>query len=218
MTLTKTLSGQLNQPARIGVIIGSQRNPRAGPQIATWVLNVLQEHQNTHSSTDQRAYALSLIDLNDHQLPLYDEPGIPSQIKSSDGYAHEHTKAWSECIGSFAGFVFVTPQYNWGYPASLKNAIDYLYNEWKGKPGLVVSYGGHGGGKAAVQLQGVLAGVGINVVPKAPPLTFPDRDFLVRSAKGEDLGLSGEGGKEIWVKEQEDIGSAWGQFLDLLNA
>lgn len=218
MTLKEMLISKVARSAKIGVIIGSQRNPRAGPQIAAWVLNVLREYQNNHSSTNHRPYGLSLIDLNDHHLPLYDEPGIPSQIKSPDGYAHEHTKAWSRCISSLDGFVFVTPQYNWGYPASLKNAIDYLYNEWGGKPGLVVSYGGHGGGKAAVQLQGVLSGLKITVVPKAPALTFPDHDFMVKATKGEDLGLAGEGGKQVWIKEQEDIGLAWAQFLDLLNA
>ena len=46
-------------------------------------------------------------------------------------------------------------QYNWGYPAVLKNAIDYLYHEWKGKPAAIVSYGGHGGGKGAAQLHQV---------------------------------------------------------------
>lgn len=218
MTLNGTGPDRANQPANIGIIIGSQRSPRVGPQVATWVLDVVQEYQDSHSSIGQRPYALSLIDLNDHQLPLLDEPGIPSQIKSPDGYAHEHTKAWSKRIGSFDGFVFVTPQYNWGYPASLKNAIDYLFHEWKGKPGLVVSYGGHGGGKAAVQLQEVMAGLGMKVVPKAPPLAFPNRDYVGQATRGEDLGLDGEAGKQIWVKEREDIGVAWGQFLDLLNA
>ncbi|KEF62594.1 uncharacterized protein A1O9_00567 [Exophiala aquamarina CBS 119918] len=139
-------------------------------------------------------------------------------MTSFDGYAHEHAKAWSRCINSFDGFVFVTPQYHWGYPASLKNAIVYLYNEWKGKPGLVISYGGHGRGKAAVQLQSVLSGLKMNVVPEAPSLTFPDHDFMVRATIGEELGLAEEGGKQVWVKEQDDIGLAWAQFLDLLNA
>ncbi|KAK5057712.1 hypothetical protein LTR84_011713 [Exophiala bonariae] len=203
--------------ANVGIIIGSQRIPRVGPQIATWVLNVLQEYQDSHSSTNQRAYALSLIDLNDHQLPLFDEPGIPAQISAPDGYAHEHTKAWSRRINSFDGFVFVTPQYNWGYPASLKNAIDYLFHEWKGKPALVVSYGGHGGGKAAAQLQGVLGGIGMKVVEKAPPLTFIDREQVGKAFRGEDLGLEGEAGRSLWVKEREDVGVAWEQFLGLLN-
>jgi NADPH-dependent FMN reductase len=45
-----------------------------------------------------------------------------------------HTKAWSKLISSFAGFVLVFPQYSWGYPTALKNALDYLYNEWRDKP------------------------------------------------------------------------------------
>ena len=46
-------------------------------------------------------------------------------------------------------------QYNWGYPAALKNALDFLYKEWHNKPAGIISYGGHGGGKAAAQLQQV---------------------------------------------------------------
>ena len=47
-----------------------------------------------------------------------------------------------------SALMFVTPQYNWGYPASLKNAIDYLFREWNDKPAIVVSYGSRGGDKA----------------------------------------------------------------------
>ena len=46
-------------------------------------------------------------------------------------------------------------QYNWGYPAALKNALDYLYQSWNGKPAMIVSYGSHGGGKGAAQLKQV---------------------------------------------------------------
>jgi NAD(P)H-dependent FMN reductase len=62
--------------------------------------------------------------------------------------------------------VFVTPQYNWGYPAPLKNAIDHLYKEWHGKPAMIVSYGHHGGGKCASQLNQVLKGVHMKPVAK----------------------------------------------------
>ena len=48
-------------------------------------------------------------------------------------------------------------QYNWGYPAALKNALDYLYRSWNGKPAMIVSYGSHGGGKGAAQLKQVRA-------------------------------------------------------------
>jgi NAD(P)H-dependent FMN reductase len=54
--------------------------------------------------------------------------------------------------------VIVTPQYNWGYPGPLKNALDHLYHEWNAKPVLLVTFGGHGGSKAAAQLEQVLTG------------------------------------------------------------
>ena len=57
-------------------------------------------------------------------------------------------------------FVFVTPEYNHGYPASLKNAIDYLNQEWRYKPVGFVSYGGVAAGTRSVeQLQQVVTAV-----------------------------------------------------------
>jgi NAD(P)H-dependent FMN reductase len=89
---------------------------------------------------------LSTIDLVDWNLPLFDESVIPTQVTSPTGYDHEHTRRWSGEISRHQAFIFVTPQYNWGYPASIKNAIDYSYNEWVGKPAMIVSYGGRDGG------------------------------------------------------------------------
>ncbi len=186
--LSKALNAALKiRPNKIGVIVCSQRSPRAGLQISTFVLDTLKEFQKAHPSP--RPYELSLIDLNDHPLPLYDEPEVPSQIKSSSQYKHDHTRAWSEFISSYQAFIFVTPQYNWGYPASIKNAIDYLFHEWSDKPAMVVSYGGHGGGKAAAQLQQVLEGINMKVVKDFVGLQFPDRATLGKAAKGDDLGL-----------------------------
>ena len=53
-----------------------------------------------------------------------------------------HTKAWSARVDAADAFVFVTPEYNYGVPAALKNAIDYLNTEWAYKPVGFVSYGG----------------------------------------------------------------------------
>ncbi|RAO73188.1 uncharacterized protein BHQ10_009200 [Talaromyces amestolkiae] len=167
---------------KIGVIVGSQREPRAGLQIATFVQNTLQELQH---SVD-----LNIIDLAVWNLPLYNEPGIPSHISSPKDYKHEHTRQWSSEIASYQAFIFVTPQYNWGYPASLKNAIDYLFNEWKGKPAMTVSYGGHGGGRAAEQLKQVCQGLRMLPLDKAVCLTFPDKDFMAKVGRGEDLGAA----------------------------
>lgn len=144
---------------RVYIIVGSTRMNRIGRQIAEWVLN---------SIPVSTAFETELVDLNDWQLPLSDEPGIPA----AGVYVHEHTRAWSRKIAAADGYVFVTPQYNWGYPASLKNALDHLFKEWNGKPAVIVSYGNHGGGKAAAQLRQVLDGLRMRPVAAMPAITI----------------------------------------------
>jgi NAD(P)H-dependent FMN reductase len=131
---------------RVAVVVGSTRPSRICPDIARWVLRAAQEESTLR---------YELIDLAEVDLPFLDEP-----LKAALGqYQHEHTRAWSRVVSSFDGFVFVFPQYNWGYPAPLKNALDFLYHEWSGKPASCVTYGTRGGAKGAVQLEGVLDGI-----------------------------------------------------------
>ncbi|KKK26878.1 hypothetical protein ARAM_001223 [Aspergillus rambellii] len=194
--------------AKIGLVVCSQRTPRAGLQISHFV-------QSTIHQTSPRAN-IHLIDLAEWNLPLYNEPGIPSQIRSpADDYVHDHTRTWSREIASFAAFIFVTPQYNWGYPASLKNAIDYLYHEWAGKPAMIVSYGGHGGGKAAAQLREVLQGVRMKPLEEMVALTFPSKQLLGSATRGEDLGL--HGGACFWEKERFQIQDIFGKLEMVLQ-
>jgi NAD(P)H-dependent FMN reductase len=129
------------------VIVASMRARRIGAQVAQWVAGI--------GRTSLAEKRLEILDLKDWPLPMDDEPGIPA----GNIYEQAHTKAFGEKIASAQGFVFVTPQYNWGYPAPLKNALDHLYKEWSGKPALIVSYGSRGGGKCAAQLQQVLQGL-----------------------------------------------------------
>ena len=72
---------------------------------------------------------------------------------------------WIASLGEAEGGV-----YNWGYPAPLKNAIDHLYREWKGKPALIVTYGGHGGDRCARQLREVLTGLDLSLAQAMPGL------------------------------------------------
>ena len=113
--------------------------------------------------------AFEVIDLKDWPLPMDDEAGIPA----GGVYAHEHTRAWSRKIAAAPAFVFVTPQYNWGYPAALKNALDHLYREWSGKPTMIVTYGGQGGGKCAEQLQQVCEGLHMKPLATKPAFRLP---------------------------------------------
>jgi NAD(P)H-dependent FMN reductase len=78
---------------------------------------------------------------------MMDEPDHPRLRR----YTHAHTKRWSATVEASDAFVFVTPEYNYGYTAPLKNAIDYLHFEWQYKPVGFVSYGGVAAGTRAVQ-------------------------------------------------------------------
>lgn len=127
-------------------MVGSNRPQRICPEIAAWVQRALRAAELNE---------VELIDLQELDLPFLDEPIMPAQ----DRYEHEHTIRWSELVRSYDGFVFVFPQYNWGYPAVLKNALDFLYHEWANKPAGLVTYGTRGGGLAATQLKQVLQGL-----------------------------------------------------------
>lgn len=148
------------ESASVGVIIGSTRPDRICADIADWFLRVVRP--NTVLRYD-------LIDLAEVNLPFLDEP----MMASTGIYTHEHTRAWSERVSSYDAFVFVFPQYNWGYPAVLKNALDFLYAEWAGKAAGIVTYGTHGGGKAALQLRTVLQGLHMTSIETDVKLSIP---------------------------------------------
>ena len=94
-------------------------------------------------------FDIELLDLAKFHLPLYDEPKHPSLQQ----YEHDHTKQWSASVAAADAFVIVTPEYNYGPPPSLIDAIDYVYKEWNYKPAGFVSYGGVSGGLRAVQME-----------------------------------------------------------------
>lgn len=203
---------------RVGIISGSTRVVRAGPQIAAFIRQIIETDLKTTPVPDGVTLEFETIDMGALGLPLFDEPGIPAYITSADGYTHEHTRAWSRQISGIDAFVFVTAQHNWGIPAGLKNAIDYLYNEWKGKPFMVVTYGGHGGVHAAAALQLVLGG-GLKMAALAETvnLTYPSKDVLTTCARGEQLGLPPSGTATTWQDRQEDIANAWRELAALLT-
>lgn len=133
----------------IGVIIASQRAPRAGEGVAKFVLQAIKKAKASAT--------VKSVDLAEWNLPIMSEPVVPKRITSTDGYSTELTRKWSREILSHDAFVMVVPEYNGGYPASIKNALDHLYNEWTNKPIMLVTYGGGGGHSVAQQLTAVLA-------------------------------------------------------------
>ena len=136
---------------RIGIITGSTRPNRKSLDVAQWVLE-------TATKRDDAEY--ELVDIRDFELPLFDEPAPPIM----GNYQQPHTKRWAAKIASLDGFVFVTPEYNHGIPAALKNAIDFLFAEWNDKAAGFVSYGGAGGARAVEHLRLVLAEVRVATV------------------------------------------------------
>lgn len=117
------------------VITASTRPSRQGPKVAEWFLERCRQHDRFH---------VEPIDLAEPALPLFDEPEHPRLRK----YVHDHTKAWSATVERADAYVVVTPEYNYGMPPSLLNALDYLVHEWAYKPVGFVSYGGVSGGPA----------------------------------------------------------------------
>jgi NAD(P)H-dependent FMN reductase len=119
-------------------IIASTRPGRVGVPVANW----FQERAAEHGG-----FELQLVDLYELDLPLLDEPNHPRLRQ----YTKDHTHAWSATVDAADAIVLVTAEYNYGYPAALKNALDYLHHEWKYKPVAFVSYGGVAAGTRAVQ-------------------------------------------------------------------
>lgn len=125
---------------KIGVIIGSIRPGRSGKDVADWYLEKV---------ANAEGIDFELIDLADIDLPLLDEAYPPAMGQ----YQNRHTKDWAEIISQYDGFVWITAEYNHAPPASLLNAISYLFNEWNRKPVAFVGYGNMGGVRAIEQLR-----------------------------------------------------------------
>jgi NAD(P)H-dependent FMN reductase len=157
-------------PKNIGVIIGSTRVNRIGDQVADFVKSTLSAEQTRIPVT------LTLIDIKSFNLPVFDEAVMPAVVPAQAQFAHEHSKAWNAEIEKYDAYVFTTAEYNFGVPGGTKNAIDYLYHVWIGKPILIVSYGIMGGSSASASLKTTLEGMRLQVVETRPSFEFPERN------------------------------------------
>ena len=143
----------------IKIITSTTREGRKGIAVANWI---------TDFAKQTNKYNIELLDLAKINLPFMDEPNHP-RLKQ---YQHEHTKKWSETINSADAFIIVLAEYNFGFPAPIKNAIDYLFHEWKYKPVGFVSYGGVSGGlRSAQMLKQVVTAV--SMMPIADTVNIP---------------------------------------------
>lgn len=148
---------------RLLVVTGSTRPSRKGPAVAAWVEREARRHSG---------FEVETVDLAELALPLLDEPHHPKAGR----YEHDHTRRWSALVDRSDAFVLVFPEYNHSYPATVKNALDYLHREWADKAVGLVSYGGASSGlRAAAALKPVLTCLRMVPVVEAVSAPFFDQ-------------------------------------------
>jgi NAD(P)H-dependent FMN reductase len=145
---------------KLTVVTVSTRDGRQGLPIAQWTVERAKKHGK---------FEVEAIDLREVNLPVFDEPEHPRFRKP----VHEHTKKWAKLVGEADTFLFVTPEYNYGMPPSLLNAVTYLAHEWFYKAAGFVSYGGMSGGTRSTQMaRGVLATMKMAPIPEGVAIPF----------------------------------------------
>jgi len=173
-----------SQKPRIGIIIGSTREGRFGERPAHWI------HEIARQRTD---LDFELIDLRDYPLPFFNEPMSPAWAPVKN----EAAQRWGDKLAAFDGLIVVTPEYNHGPSAVLKNALDYAYKEFVRKPIAFVGYGGVGAARAVEQLRLIAVELQMTPVRNAVHLgmveflgiwqqgkSFDDFPHLEQAAKG----------------------------------
>ncbi len=130
--------------SKIKIILGSTRPNRVSEKLVPWI----------NENLADKGTELEVLDLRNYPMPFYDQPMPPSLVKDGQ-YGNEMVRAWASKIKEADAFLIVSPEYNHGYSAVLKNALDSVYAEWNGKPIAFVSYGSVGGARAVEQLRQV---------------------------------------------------------------
>lgn len=141
------------------VVVASTRPERKGGVVGAWFEKQARKHGK---------FAVELVDLAVVALPLFDEPRHP-QLRE---YEHQHTRDWSAIVARADAYVFVTPEYNYGSPPSLVNALDFVSREWAYKAVGFVSYGGVSAGTRSVQMTKQIVSA-LKMVPLTEAVAIP---------------------------------------------
>lgn len=144
---------------QLKIITSTTRPTSKGIAVARWILE---------RALKDESFETELLELASINLPFLNEPEHPRLQR----YVHNHTKQWSEKINGSDAFIIVLGEYNYGMPAPIKNAIDYLVHEWKYKPVAFVSYGGVSGGIRSLQMIKQVV-TGLNMMPLAEAVNVP---------------------------------------------
>ena len=150
---------------KIKIIVASTRPNRFSEKPAQWILDIAKKREDLD---------VELLDLRDYPLPFFEEPLPPGLAR--DNYTNPVVVQWKQKVTEADGFIIVTPEYNHGYPAVLKNALDYLYFAWARKAVAFVSWGGAGGARGVEQLR--LVTVELDMVPTRWAVHIPNPWFI----------------------------------------
>jgi len=162
----------MSQNPHIGIVVGSTREGRFSERAAAWF------HKIAARRTD---LSVEIVDLRDYPMPFFDEPASPAWVAPKDQVAER----WAAKLAELDGFVFVTPEYNHGYSAVLKNALDYAFQQFNRKPAAFVGYGGVGAARAIEQLRMVAVELQMAPIPKSVNIGMTE--FLGIWQQGKDF-------------------------------
>lgn len=143
---------------KLAVIVGTSRPNGNGHRVGAWVKQIV--------TADSR-FELDYVELDSLNLPFFNEDFSPRYKQySGKDYTDPAGKAWAERMAGNDAFILITPEYNHGYSAILKNALDWLWHEWSGKAAGFVGYSvsSFGGARAVEQLRQVAAELNLQPV------------------------------------------------------
>jgi NAD(P)H-dependent FMN reductase len=172
---------------RLQIIVASTRPTRFADKPLAWLLDRL-------SSRDD--FELEVLDMRDHPLALYNLEVSPGRAPRE--YAREDIAKLGRALDGADGYIVLTSEYNHGYPASLKNALDHVFVELNRKPVAFVGYGGVGAARAIEQLRLVLIEFemaalrhAIHILPNVmmPAMMAEEFDIEVFASLDERLGM-----------------------------
>ncbi|MEK7606923.1 MAG: NAD(P)H-dependent oxidoreductase [Patescibacteria group bacterium] len=154
-----------NPLLHIKVIAGSTREGRFSDKAAAWIAEEIKK---------QEGVAVDVLDLRDYDMPFFNEPMSPSF--KQEPYKNEAVARFTKKIEEGDAFVIVTPEYNHGTSGVLKNALDWVYQEWNNKPVSFVSYGSTGGSRAVEQLR--LNAIELQMAPIRAAVHIPGEQYF----------------------------------------
>ena len=162
---------------KIQIIVGSVRKGRTAIKIAHWIERNLTSHKLS-------TVELEIVDLKEWDLPIFSGENAPVM----GIYDQPKQQAWADKIAQGDAFIFISPEYNHGYSPALKNSIDYLSKEWKGKPAAYISYGTTNGSRSVDQIR--LVGTSVGLIDSNAVLEI--RDIFNRSESDEFISNEAE--------------------------